>query len=213
MKWMEYLPELASGLGVALRLTVASLVLGFPLGLVLAKLTESRSRALRLVALGLVEVGRGLPLLVLLYLVYQGLPQLGLTATAMVSAVAAFTWSAAAYSAEVIRACLGAVPVGQREAAIAAGMSDRDTFRFVILPQAARLAIPPLMNLAVQWFQFTSLAYVITLPEVMQAAYLLGTVNFDYLSVFVAAGVLYAAVTIPASGLVALVEKRLSRHL
>jgi polar amino acid transport system permease protein len=211
--WTEYLPELAGGLGVALQLTAISLLLGYPLGLLLVLVTDSRVKPLSAVGFVLVELGRGIPLLVLLLIVYQGLPQVQLTPTAVVSAVAAFTWSAAAYSTEIIRASLDAVPRGQSEAADAAGMSDRDRFRFIVFPQAARLAIPPLMNLAVQWFQFSSLAYVVTVPEIMQAAYFQGTVTFDYLSVFIAAAFLYAAVTIPASALVTRLEARLGRHL
>ena len=111
------------------------------------------------------------------------------------------------------RASIGAVPAGQGEAAAAAGMSDLDTFRFITAPQALRLAIPPLMSLAIQFFQFTSLAYAITVPEIMQAAYFQATVTFDYFAVFVAAGFLYAVITIPSSALVARWERRLARHL
>ncbi len=211
--WTEYVPELAVGLAVALQLTAASLLLGYPLGLVLVSITGSSSAPLRAVGLVIVELGRGIPLLVLLLIVYQGLPQVNVTPTAIVSAIAAFTWSAAAYSTEIIRAALGAVPPGQAEAADAAGMNDRDRFRFIVFPQAARLAVPPLMNLAVQMFQITSLAYVVTVPEIMQAAYFQGTVTFDYLSVFVAAAFIYAAVTIPTSALVTRLEARLGRHL
>ena len=213
LRWTQYVPDLVDGLGVALKLTAIVLVLGYLLGLLLAQTTASSNRIVRVVALAIVEVGRGAPLLVLLYIVYQGLPQFSLTPSALISAIAAFTWSAGAYSAEIIRASLGAVPAGQREAAAAAGMGDRDAFRFIVGPQAFRLAIPPLMNLAVQFFQFTSLAYVVTVPEIMQAAYFKATVTFDYFSVFVAAGFIYAAVTIPCSFLVSRLERRMSRHL
>ena len=210
--WGADLPHLLSGLGVALELTGVSLLLGFPGGLLTALLVSSRSRLARLLGLAIVEVGRGLPLLVLLYIVYQGLPQINLSLTSFVSAVAAFAWSTAAYSSEMFRASLNALPKGQTEAALAAGMGQVDTFRFVLLPQALRIAIPPLLNLAVQIFQATSLAYVIVVPEIMQHAYYLGTVSFLYLNVFLLAGLLYAAVTLPSSALIAVLERRLSRH-
>lgn len=213
LRWTQYIPTLLEGLGVALKLTAIVLVLGYLLGLLLAQATGSRHTPIRASALTVVELGRGAPLLVLLFIVYQGLPQIQLTPTAFVSAIAAFTWSAGAYSAEIIRASLGAVPAGQREAATAAGMNDRDAFRFIVGPQAFRLAIPPLMNLAIQFFQFTSLAYVITVPEIMQAAYFEATVTFDYFSVFVAAGFIYAAITIPCTAAVSRLERRMSRHL
>ena len=151
--WGQDLPELLRGLSVALQLTGLALVLGFPGGLLTALLVSRRNRLANLAGLVIVEVGRGLPLLVLLYLVYQGLPQIHLSLTNFLSAVAAFAWSTAAYSSEMFRASLNALPNGQREAALASGMGQVDTFRFVLLPQALRIAIPPLLNLAVQIFQ------------------------------------------------------------
>jgi polar amino acid transport system permease protein len=210
--WGQDLPELLRGLSIALQLTGLALVLGFPGGLLTALIVSRRNRLAKLAGLVIVEVGRGLPLLVLLYLVYQGLPQIHLSLTNFLSAVAAFAWSTAAYSSEMFRASLNALPNGQREAALASGMGQVDTFRFVLLPQALRIAIPPLLNLAVQIFQATALAYVITVPEIMQHAYFLGTVSFLYLNVFLLAGVLYAAVTLPSSALIAFLERRLSRH-
>lgn len=213
LQWVQYIPDVIKGLPVALELTALSLVLGYPLGLALAVALGSTSRLVRGAALVVVEIGRGLPLLILLYLVYAGLPQLEITPTAFVAAVAAFTWSAAAYSTEILRASLGGIPPGQVEAAAAAGMDERDTFRFVVLPQAARLALPPLMNLVIIMFQATSLAFIVTVPEIMQRAYYAGTVSFDYLNVFIAAAILYAAITIPSSILVGRLEARLGRHL
>jgi len=210
--WGADLSPLLSGLRVALELTGLSLLIGFPGGLLTALLVSSNRRLMRMLGLGIVEIGRGLPLLVLLYIVYQGLPQIHLSLTNFVSAVVAFAWSTAAYSSEMFRASLNALPKGQTEAALASGMGQVDTFRFVLLPQALRIAIPPLLNLAVQIFQATSLAYVITVPEIMQHAYFIGTVSFLYLNVFLLAGLLYAAVTLPSSALIARLERRLSRH-
>ncbi|MDJ0336696.1 amino acid ABC transporter permease [Cryobacterium sp. PH31-O1] len=213
LSWTQYLPALFSGVGVALALTGIVIVLGFFLGLLLAYGSVSKVRLVKAVALVVVEVGRGAPLLVLLYIVYQGLPQFQLTPTAFASAVIAFTWSAGAYSAEVIRTSIDAVPNGQSEAAIVVGMNRVDSFRFIIAPQAIRVGIPPLMNIAIQFFQFTSLAYAITVPEIMQAAYFQATVTFDYFSVFLAAAFLYASITIPTTMLVSRLERHLAKHL
>ncbi len=213
MTWITFIPDLLDGLWVAVKLTAISLLLGYPLGLALASAVGSRHTPVRWVSLAIVEIGRGMPLLVLLYLVYQGLPQIGLVPGAMTSAVAAFTISAAAYSTEILRASLGAVPPGQVEAAKACGMSTADSFRLITLPQAVRLAVPPLLSLAIQMFQLTSLAYLVTVPEIMQAARFRGTVTFDYLNVYIAAAALYASITLPASLLVNKFEARLSRHL
>jgi len=211
--WFGYVGELIPGLGNALKLTGISLGLGLPLALVLALLVDSRLRAVRWITIGFVEIGRGLPLLVLLYIFYQGLPQINIVPSALASATWAFTWSAAAYATEIIRSSLRSVPTGQTEAGNSLGLNEWDRLRYIVLPQASRIAIPPLMGLSIIIFQLTSLAYVITYSEVMQAAYFLGTTTFNYLPVFLAAAFVYASITIPASALVTTIEKRLSKHL
>jgi polar amino acid transport system permease protein len=211
--WIGYVQQLLPGLGRAAQLTLWALALGYPLALLLAFLVDSRVRLVRWLALVVVELGRGIPLLVLLYIFYQGTPQVGLVPSAYSAALWAFTWSTAGYATEIIRSALSSVPLGQTEAASSIGLSNRDRFVFVVVPQAARIALPPLLGLAIIMFQLTSLAYVITYSEVMQAAYFLGTKTFQYLAVFGAAAAVYAAVTIPASAIVASIERRLARHV
>ncbi len=211
--WFGYVWELLPGLVNALKLTAISLGFGFPLALLFALLIDSRLRVVRWITIGFVEVGRGLPLLVLLYIFYQGLPQINIVLSTLAAAAWAFTWSAAAYATEIIRSSMRSVPRGQAEAGNSLGLNGRDRFRYIILPQASRIAIPPLMGLSIIMFQLTSLAYVITYSEVMQAAYFLGSTTFNYLPVFLAAAAVYASVTIPASALVTTIEKRLSKHL
>ena len=201
--WFGYVIELLPGLVTAMQLTGISLGLGYPLALVFALLIDIAPKPLNWIVIGVVEIGRGVPLLVLLYIFYQGLPQIDIVPSAMVAAVAAFT----------IRSSIQSVPRGQLEAASAAGLSGVDSFRFVIMPQAARIAIPPLMGLAIIMFQLSSLAYVITISEVMQSAYFLGTKTFNYLPVFLAAAAVYASITIPASALVTSIERRLAKHV
>lgn len=209
--WFEYLKEVSDGLGSAVQLAVISLALGYPLALFLAICMDHRNRYFRWLTIIFVELGRGIPLLVLLYIFYQGLPQIDIVPSALTAAVIAFTWSTAGYATEIIRASINSVAPGQIEGANSVGLSSKDRFRFVVLPQAARIALPPLMGLAIVMFQLTSLAYVIAISEIMQAAYFLGTKTFDYLPVFVAAAAVYAVITIPASLLVAKLEKRMSR--
>lgn len=211
--WFGYVLQLLPGLVTALQLTGIALVLGYPLALICALLIDAAPRPLNWLVIAFVEIGRGVPLLVLLYIFYQGLPQIEIIPSAMTAAIIAFTWSTAGYATEIIRSSLKSVPNGQLEAASAVGLGDGDRFRFVVVPQAARIAIPPLMGLAVIMFQLSSLAYVITISEVMQAAYFLGTKTFNYLPVFLAAAAVYAAITIPASALVATVERRLAKHV
>ena len=147
--WVGYVQQLLPGLGRALQLTLVSLGMGLPLALVLALLVDSKVRIVRWAALVVVELGRGIPLLVLLYIFYQGLPQVTIVPTSWAAAVWAFTWSTAGYATEIIRSALSSVPSGQLEASSSIGLSDADRFRFVIVPQAARIAIPPLLGLEI----------------------------------------------------------------
>ncbi|MBL3688021.1 amino acid ABC transporter permease [Leucobacter zeae] len=206
--WPQYIPELLPGLWVALGLTAVSCLIGYALGFFLALMVESPSKAVRTVAVTVVELGRGVPILVLLFIVYQGLPQVGVLISATPSAIVALTFSAAGYSSEMIRAGLNAVPKGQFEAAKSVSMSTGDAYRFIIIPQAARISIPPLVNLTIIIFQATSLATVITVPEIMQRAGIIGSATFEYMSVYTAAAVLYLCITIPGAYLSSILERR-----
>jgi len=172
----------------------------------------SRNRLVRAIALVIVESGRGAPALVILYLVYFGLPKFGLAIASVPAACIGLTWNAAAYASEMIRAGLQSVPRGQLEAAHALGLTRSATFGRVILPQGLRSAIPGLMGLAIQMFQGTSLAYGIAVPELMKQAYSIGAESFEYLRTFVLAGLVYAAISVPATWLTVWLERRLSKQ-
>lgn len=211
--WAQHYGPLLSGLWISVRLAALSLVVGMPCGLLLALAVRSGQRALRAVVIVVVEIGRGTPSLVILQLIYYGLPSAHLTFTSFVAAAIGLGFTTAVYTSEIIRGGLQAVPGGQHEAAAALGLTHRDTLRFVIIPQGIRLAIPPLMGFAVLIFQATALAYTIALPELLSQAYQIGSNTFQYLSILVLAGLFYAAITIPMSFLTERAEKRLSRHV
>lgn len=211
--WLGFLPQLASGLWVSITVCLAALVIGLPLGLVLALGSSGRSRAVRWPSIAVVEIGRGAPALVVLQVFYFGLPSAGVTLSSTMSACLALALTTAAYTSEIIRGGLQAVPRGELEATEALGMSRPDALRFVVIPQGIRVAIPPLMGFGVLIFQATSLAYTIALPELLGRAYSIGSSTFQYLSVLALAGLMYAAVTIPASLLTDRAERRMSRHL
>ncbi|WGW13237.1 amino acid ABC transporter permease [Saxibacter everestensis] len=207
--WPQHLPELLPGLWTAIVMTCLSCLGGYILGFFLALMVEARSKIVNYVALVIVELGRGIPILVLLLLFYQGLPQLGMLLDPFSAALAALTFSAAGYSSEMIRAGLNAVPKGQVEAANSLSMPVLDTYRFIVIPQASRISIPPLVNLTIIIFQATSLATVITVPEIMQSAGIIGSATFEYMSVYTAAAVLYLCITIPGAILTGYLEKRM----
>jgi len=210
--WPQYIPALLPGLWVAIGLTVASCGLGYVGGFFLALMADSKWKVVQYVSLVIVELGRGIPILVLLLIVYQGLPQFGVLFSPAPAAVIALTFSAAGYSSEIIRAGLNAVPKGQFEAAGSVSMSMGDTFWFVIIPQAARISIPPLVNLTIIIFQATSLATLITVPEIMQSAGIIGAATFEYMSVYTGAAILYLCVTIPGAYLSGYLETRMGGH-
>lgn len=213
IEWGDYLPALLRGLWVSVKLAGLALLVGLPAGLALALGASARSRVLRIVVIILVEIGRGTPALVVLQLIYFGLPSGGITLTSFLAAALALALTTAAYTSEILRGGLQAVPQGEVEAAEALGMARRDTLRYIIIPQGVRVAIPPLMGFAILIFQATALAYTIALPELLSQAYSIGSSTFKYTSVLILAGLLYAAITIPASWLSERAEIRLSRHL
>ncbi|CAH0218047.1 L-cystine transport system permease protein TcyB [Arthrobacter sp. Bi83] len=210
--FIQYLPQLLEGLKISLMITGLSLTIGVPVALFLAFGVTAKRKALRWFCVAVVEVGRGAPALVLLQLAYYGMPGAGITLPALTSAVLALSWTAAGYMAEYVRGGISAVPLGEIEACQAVGMKRPDTLRFVIIPQGLRIALPSLMGFAVMLFQATSLAYSVAVPELMSQAYSIGSSNFRYLNILIAAGVLYAAISIPSTWFSVLVEKRMNRH-
>ncbi len=205
---VTWAPDLLSGFSVSLGVTALSLLFGIPLGLVLALGVTAQSQAIRWPALFLVEVGRGAPALVLLQFIYFGLPAAGFTIESVPAAVLALAWNTGAYTSEIIRASLLSIAHGQREAAEALGFSRIDELRFVLLPQALRVALPPLLGFSILIFQGTSLCFTIALPELVSHAYEIGSTTFRYLPALLCAGVLYACVSIPAALLVGHIERR-----
>ncbi|MFO7690307.1 MAG: amino acid ABC transporter permease [Cryobacterium sp.] len=211
--WIDWFPALATGLWLSVRITAVSLLVGLPVGLLLAVMASHQSRALRTVSVVFVEIGRGAPALVVLQLFYFGLPSVGITLTAFVAACSALALTTAAFTSEILRAGLQAVPPGEIEACKTLGVSPRDTLRFVVIPQGLRIALPALMGFSILIFQATSLTFTIAVPEILSQAYSIGSSTFNYLSVLILAGLLYAVITIPASWLVVNTEKKMSRHL
>ncbi|MCP8897467.1 amino acid ABC transporter permease [Shinella daejeonensis] len=210
--WGTYLPQILDGLGISLKVTGASLAIGIPAGLALALMVQAKSRFLRWFCLAVVEIGRGAPALILLQFAYFGLPNVGVSLTSFAAAVAALSWSTAAYTSEIIRAGLQAVPRGQIEASDALGLSFADQLRFVLVPQGLRVAAPALLGFAVLMLQASSLAFTIALPELLSQAYIIGTTTFRYMPILCLAGLLYACICIPATLLVGWFERRLARH-
>jgi polar amino acid transport system permease protein len=212
-QWDEYLPTLLDGLGQSARLWAAACIVGLPAGLALAIARSASVRAMRWPAAVVVELGRSLPVLLVLQLAFYGLPSLGVILSSFVASTVALGWITAAFASEILRGSIGSVPYGQREAAGALALPEFHTYRTIILPQAVRVALPGLLGLGINIFQGTALAFSVGYPELMGNAYQVGNEDFRYLSVFVLAGLLYTAIVVPASLLVRRVELRLGQHV
>ncbi|SEE29554.1 amino acid ABC transporter membrane protein 2, PAAT family [Rhizobiales bacterium GAS188] len=211
--WIIWSPQLFQGLLVSLRLAGLALVFGLPLGLVLALASSTIVRPVRYAAITIVEIGRGAPALVVLQMVYYGLPAAGMTVNGFASAAAALALTTGAYTSEILRAGLNAVPHREIEAGWALGMTHRDITRFVVIPQGILFAVPALMGFAILIFQATALTFTIAIPELLARAYRIGAATYLYLDVLILAGVFYLAVTIPLGWLVSYTERRLGSHL
>ena len=212
-QWLSWLPNLTPGLLVSLQLTGLSLLFGFPLGLLFAVMAASKLAPLQWVSFLFVEIGRGLPALVLLYLLYFSLPDAGITLTSLTTAIIALTWNTGAYASEYFRAGIASVPLGQKEAALTSGLRGWTGFRLIILPQALRISTPPLAGFAVLVVQGSALAFVIAVPELMSKAFEIGSITFEYLSVYTLTAVIYGTLTLIFLGLIRVLEQRLGRHL
>lgn len=211
--WISWSPRLLSGLWVSIQVTVLSLAIGLPLGLCLAFLSSAKSRIVRMVTIVFVEIGRGMPALVMLQMVYFGLPEVNIVLDSFMATVVALSLTTSAYTSEIIRAGLRAVPEGEIEAAEALGLKRLDIMRFILIPQGFRIALPTLMGFAILILQVSSLAFTLGLPELLSQAYSIGASTFRYLEVLTLAGIFYLLITVPGGWLVERFEKRLSRHL
>src|SRR5438552_9045159 len=164
------LPYLLQGAGLTILISALAMVLAVALGLVLAALTQLRGGVARPLVRAYVEVFRNTPLLIQIFIVYFGLPQLGLRLAPFASGLVALVVYAAAYNAEIFRAGLEAVPKGQHEAALSGGLSPAQALRFVIVPQAVRIAFPALGNNLVSLLKNSSLVSTIGMVELMFVA-------------------------------------------
>jgi polar amino acid transport system permease protein len=211
--WSDFMThrlELIDGLSMSIRLALLTFAIGLPAGLLLAVASFSPAKAVRIISILLVEIGRGTPALVMLQLVYYGIP---VTLTGFLSAGIALALTTAAYTSEIIRGGLQAVPEAEIEAGHALGLKNFHVMRDIVIPQGLRIAVPPLLGFCIIMFQATSLAFTIAVPELLAQARSIANVNFHYFNVFVIAGLLYAVITIPASLLTDRLERKMSRHL
>lgn len=168
--FQEALPQLLQGLLVTVLLGISSIALGFIGGLILALVRLYGAAVLRQVARLYIDVFRSIPLLVLLVLVYYALPFVGLRLSSFAAATTALSLVSCAYTAEILRAGIEAIPKGQFEAAAAIGLGFFDTMRDIVLPQALRIVTPPLTSNCINVLKDTALASVVAMPDLLKQA-------------------------------------------
>ena len=205
-------PLLWAALVFTAPLTLLSFALGLTVGLIVALVRLFGPAPLAAAVRFYVWIIRGTPLLVQLFLIFYGLPAAGIVLDAFPAALIGFTLNIGAYSSEIIRAVIGSVPKGQWEAAYSIGMTWGQAMRRTILPQAGRVAVPPLSNTFISLVKDTSLAAAITVPELFQAAQRIVAVTYEPLILYIEAALIYLVMSSVLSALQVRLEKRLGRY-
>ena len=206
-------PLLKATVTSTIPLTLITFVLGLVLALAVALMRLSATPVLSWLARAYISVIRGTPLLLQLFIIYYGLPSLGLTFDPFPAAVLAFTLNVGGYAAEAIRGAILSVPKGQWEAASTVGMGYATTLRRVILPQATRTAIPPLSNTLISLVKDTSLASTIQVTELLRVAQEAAAPTYQFFALYGVAAVYYWVVCLILSFGQTRLEERQNRYV
>jgi His/Glu/Gln/Arg/opine family amino acid ABC transporter permease subunit len=214
MSWdalRDWMPQLLVAAGGTLKMAVLAYGIGVVAGLLLALARLSRWQLLSRAAGLYIELVRGTPALTQLFLIYFGLAAAGIVLSAFTAAVVGLGLNYAAYLAEVYRAGIIAVHRGQREAALAIGMTNALAMRVIILPQAARIIVPPMANYAVSLLKDTSVASLISAPELMLRARDLSSEYFTPMPLYLLVGAMYLVMAYPLGKGARYLELRMGR--
>lgn len=206
------IPYVLRGLGYTMLIAFVSMGIGLVLGLFIGLARNASSIFLSWPARLYISFIRGVPILVMLFLLYQGLPAIGIQFSAVTAALIGFTMNVAGYTAEINRSAIASIDRGQWEASRTLGFTYWQTLRRIIIPQGALVATPPLFNVFLDLVKATSLAAMITVPELMQMAKIVGGREYDYFTMYVLLAFIYwglcTILTIPQNYF----EKRFSKY-
>jgi polar amino acid transport system permease protein len=203
------LPDLLQGTLVTLELTLVALAIGIVVGLPAALAKVYGGRWPRRLATIYTEIFRGTPLVVQLFVVYYGLPDLGITLSRMLAAFITLGLNSGAYQTEYFRGAIQAVGSGQMTAARALGMTQWQAIRYIVLPQAIKLALPAWSNEAVSMIKYTAVVFLIAVPDLMGKAKILGGRYFNYIEMYVLVAIIYIFLVTIATWLVRTIERKL----
>lgn len=209
----SFWPMFKAGLSVSVPLMLISFALGLIVAFAVALMRMSKLKILKAIAWFYVWGIRGTPLIVQIFVIFFGLPAIGIVLKPIPSAIMALTISQGAYNSEVIRAALGSIPRGQFEACQALGMNRMQTLRHVVIPQAALVAVPSLGNSFISLLKDTSLVATITVPEIFMMAQQITAVKFQPLLLYLEAAFVYLIFSTLLTRLQGFLEKKLGKHL
>jgi len=207
------LPMLSGAIRYTIPLTLISFAGGLLLALLTAMMRLAKSRLIQLPAVIYVSAIRGTPLLVQLFIIFYGLPNIGLNIDPFPSAAIAFILNVGAYASEIIRASVLSIPKGQWEAAYTIGMSRGTALRRIILPQSARVSVPPLSNTFISLVKDTSLASLVLVTELFRKAQEIAARTYDFLLLYVEAALIYWVICFLLSLVQTVIERRLDRYV
>ncbi|WP_435634703.1 cystine ABC transporter permease [Pseudomonas solani] len=209
---LDSAPFLLKGAGYTVVLSLGGMFFGLLLGFLLALARLYGFAPLRWASRIYVSFFRGTPLLVQLFMIYYGLPQLGIQLDPLPAALIGFSLNMAAYTSEILRAAIASIDRGQWEAAASIGMSRSQTLVRAILPQAARTALPPLGNSFISLVKDTALAATIQVPELFRQAQLITARTFEIFTMYLAAALIYWVLASVLSHFQSRLEARVNRH-
>ncbi len=203
-----FLTTLLGGWPETVSVAIGALLFALVFGLIIAFLRISRWRTLRTLAIAYIEFFRGTPALVQLFVIYFGLPDIGLEPSPFQAAIVGLGLNGAAYLAEIYRAGIESIHRGQMEAALSLGMTPVRAMRYIVLPQALRTMLPPITNFAIVLLKDTSIVFAVGVVEIMALARNLVTETLQSAVVYLIAGTLYLCMTIPMARLAARLERQ-----
>ncbi|WP_342541684.1 amino acid ABC transporter permease [Paenisporosarcina sp. FSL H8-0542] len=210
---LDSFPYVLSGIWYTLLIAIVSMVVGLIIGFFIALARTSNLLFLQWPARLYISFMRGVPILVILFLLYFGFPVIGVEFTAMQAALIGFSLNSAAYMAEILRSSLSSVDIGQWESSKALGLTYWQSMRRIILPQSVRIAVPPLSNVLMDLIKASSLAAMITVPEMFQKARSVGAREYDLLTLLILVALMYWAICSVMTVLQNYLEKRYAKYL
>ncbi|MDM8356697.1 amino acid ABC transporter permease [Pandoraea communis] len=215
MRWsnaVEFFPFLLQGAWITIQISLLALLLSMPLGLLLASGKLSKHRAISQPTSWVINVVRGVPMIVLLFYIYFVFPDIGISLGSFQAAVIGLGFAYSTYVAEIFRSGILSVDSGQLEAARSIGMGKFQAFRRVVLPQAFKVALPPLSSTVVMLIKDSAIASTIAVTEMTRQGQLLAASTFDNSTVYTMVACFYLAMTLPLMQLTKYMEARFGKH-